>query len=106
MTAPDATQAARIHNARIIANCVCSACHGALLERRIGGVDLVICAQGCRPAGYVKRSDLERATHAALTLADEARMREPWLSKDRPTVAGQRPGLLALYGKEDDMLGT
>lgn len=104
MTAPDATQAARLHNARIIANCVCSDpnCHGALVERRIGGMDLVVCAQGCRPAGYVKRTAAAQATHAALTLADEARMREPWLSKDRPTVAGQRPGLQALYGKEDD----
>lgn len=104
MTAPASDQAARIHNARIIANCVCSNpnCHGALAERRIGGVDLVVCAQGCRPAGYVKRSAVQQATHAALTLADEARMREPCLSKDRPTVAGQRSGLLALYGKDDD----
>lgn len=98
MTAPDALQTERLRRAAIVRDNQCTTCGGAITD--ISGV--FGCAKHCRPAGYVKRSDLEQATHAALTLADEAGVREPWLSKDRPTVAGQRPGLLALFGKDKD----
>lgn len=94
-------QAARLINQRLCANSVCAACHGALVERHVNGADGVSCAT-CGGTAFISRRELAEQTHAQLTAADDARTRQPWLARERPTVKDQQRFNNAMWGKEAD----
>lgn len=92
-------QAARLANQHTVANSVCATCRGALVERHVAGRDMVSCAT-CGGTAFVSRREVAEATHAQLTAADDARTRQPWLARDRPTVKDAQNFLAAMWGKE------
>lgn len=90
-TDPAAVQAARLRAADLTTNYVCTACHGPLVLRWVLVADVIVCAAGCRPSGYVRRDALARQRHAALTALDNAK-----LGQAQPAVGRDGRGEAAL----------
>jgi hypothetical protein len=48
----------RLHNQRLVRTQVCKVCHGALVEKRIDGQDVVVCAADPTHEGFISQSQV------------------------------------------------